>query len=173
MTICPKCGKENTSSFVDTKDNTHGFHCDDCNLDFGVDDGKKLKKYEDLLVEFFYRKKEKDNTIKEVLIKKTNDSKFDLILTVIKNNQKTVSEPIDFSSYIDQFKKLLFENLFILDWNNSTSKTSTTGEFESYELDIKFKLGLLPPIKKDGINDFPPYEIALESILFSLFEGMI
>lgn len=173
MTICPKCGKENTSSFVDTKDQTHGFHCDDCNQDFGVDDGKKIKKYEDLFSEFFFRKKEKDNSIKGVLIKKNSDDKFDLVLTTIKNNQKTVSEPIDFTSFIEQFKKLLFENLFILDWNNSISKISSDDKFESFELEIRFKLGLIPPIKKDGINDFPPYEIALERILFSLFEGMM
>lgn len=173
MTICPKCGKENTSTFVDTKDQTHGYHCDDCNEDFGVDDGKKLKRYEDLFTEFFFKKKDKDNSVKEVLIKKNSDSDCSLILTVIKNNQKIVSEPIDFSSFIEQFKKLLFENLFVLDWIDSTSKKDTNGITESFELEIRFKLGLLPPIKKDGINDFPPYEIALERILFSLFEGMM
>ena len=171
MTICPKCGKENTSLFSDTVDKTHGYHCDDCNIDFGVDDGKKINNYESLLSEFYYKKIDKDSTVHEVSIKKIGSSS-ELVLTLIKDNVKTVSNTIDFSSYFESFKKLLFENLFILDWQDSTNGIILENNNESYELEIKFRLGLLPTIKKDGINSFPPYEIALERILLSLFEGM-
>ena len=86
--ICPKCGKENTVPFSDIKLNQHGFECQDCHKDFGVDDGKTLKEWEDSLVDFFYERVYKDKSKKRISNRKTEakneDYIFDSFYSLIK-----------------------------------------------------------------------------------------
>ena len=170
--ICPKCGKDKTTSFVDVKDNTHGYHCEECRQDFGVDDGRTLSRYEDYFSELFFRKEEKDHTIREVSIKKLAKDDVKLYLTIVKARVRTDCEPIDFSPFLDEFGKLLFEKLFVLDWKDDSEGIVLEDGNESFSLEIRFRMGLLPTILKKGNNMFPPYEVALENIFESLFEQM-
>ncbi len=170
--ICPKCGSDKTTSFVDVKENTHGFQCENCHQDFGVDDGKKLHQYEDYLSQLYFRKTEKDGLIREVLVEKISKDDIKLYLTLTQNKVQTKAEPIDFAPYFDSFAQLLFEKLFVLDWNENENGILLEEGNSSYELEIRFRMGLLPTIKKTGTNKFPPYEIGLENLFASLFEEM-
>ena len=170
--ICPKCGSDKTTAFVDVKDNSHGFSCEECHQDFGMDDGKKLARYEDFFSQLYFRKTEKDGTIREVQIEKIDKTDVKLFLTLTEKGVKTSAEPIDFSPYFDSFVKLLFEKLFILDWNDNENGILLEKDNASYELEIRFRMGLLPTLKKVGTNKFPPYEIGLENLFSSLFDEM-
>ena len=96
--ICPHCGKENTVPFSDSVYHTHGYECEDCKKDFGVDDGKKLKEKEDNLVSFSYEKKHKDGEENRVLIEE-KDGKILLEPSVLHANHMLEQiEPQDRSS---------------------------------------------------------------------------
>lgn len=170
-TICPICGKEDTLTFMDTVTKEHGFHCEDCHHDFGVDDGSKLSKYEKNLSSFHYESKEK-GTVKIVdIVSKGNEATFVLTLKKPDALSYLKTDPMDFSSDYESFKKFLFENLFFLDWIES-NKDSTKEHEKEVTIECIYKLGLLPPIKKEYALSFPPYLVALERLFDTLFENL-
>lgn len=170
--ICPKCASENTTGFVDVKDNSHGYHCEDCHQDFGVIDEKKLALYQKNFISLYFRKEEKRGKTFEVRINRNDAEQYSLELTLTENKVRTTSEPIDFTSYFQDFFVLLFGKMYVLDWNDREEGILLPEGNESYELDITFRMGLIPPIHKTGTNKFPPYEKALENLFSSLFVEM-
>lgn len=170
-TICPICGKEDTLTFMDTLTHEHGFHCESCHHDFGVDDGEKLIKHEKNLSSFRYESKE-DGEEKRVDISSKGNSTT-LVLTLKKKDSLSYlkTDPIDFSSDFESFKKFLFESLFFLDWIES-NKDMTKEHKKEVTIECIYKLGLLPPIKKEYAESFPPYLVALERLFDTLFESL-
>jgi hypothetical protein len=165
--ICPICGNEDTIPFMDSKLKTQGYHCNHCNQDFGVDDNQKLAQYEKELTDFYYRYQDKDGLIKEVIIKKVLD-KVTLTPNIIKNGYLEPSEPYDISDMWTKLTQLFFQELYLLDWP-STLAGIVTGKDESYKVELKFSLDLIPTITKEGTNKFPPYFKVLKQLFESFF----
>ena len=67
---CPYCGNSEATPFSDSVYKNHGFECDSCHKDFGVDDGKTFVEHENNLGEFYFRYTEKDGSSLSVDIKK-------------------------------------------------------------------------------------------------------
>ncbi|MFA6625066.1 MAG: hypothetical protein WCS80_04825 [Bacilli bacterium] len=168
-TICPICGKDDTETFFDRKLHQQGYHCLSCNRDFGVDDGKKIKQYEDELNDFVYERVEKDSTIKRIYIKKILD-KVTLKPELIKNKVLQPYQEADISDLWPTLKKFLFEQIYILDWPDTLTGFLTGKNDESYEIDMKFQLALINPIVKKGEALLPPYLKALDTLFSSFFE---
>ena len=64
-------------------------------------------------------------------------------------------------------KELLFEKVFILDWNR-INVGLVTGADESF--DIKMKFTSKPDMTFSGTNRFPPYLKVLDQLFESFFE---
>ena len=165
--ICPRCGKENTVPFSDSVYHTHGFECEDCKKDFGVDDGKKLKEKEDNLLSFSYERKHSNGEENRVLIEE-KDGKVLLEPSVLHANKMLEPiEPQDISDMWPKLKTLIFEQLYILDWDKTLVGFITPNE-ESYRLVLTFKDK--EEITYTGENKFPPYLKALDHLFGYFFE---
>lgn len=165
--ICPHCGKENTVPFSDSVYKTHGFECQDCHKDFGVDDGKTLKAKEKDLSAFYYEHKDKEGECKRIKIEE-KDGKVLLEPSILHKNH--MLEPIETQDITDMWEKLkvlLFEQLYILDWDRSLTGF-VTGRDETYKLILTFKAE--DPITYTGVNRFPPYLKALDNLFSYFFE---
>lgn len=165
--ICPKCGKENTVPFSDIKLNQHGFECQDCHKDFGVDDGKTLKEWEDSLVDFFYERVYKDKSKKRISIQVKEDKVLLCPSIVYPNKMMQPIEAQDITMMWPALKELFFEKIFILDWNR-INVGLVTGADESF--DIKMKFTSKPDMTFSGTNRFPPYLKVLDQLFESFFE---
>lgn len=164
--ICPRCGKENTIPFSDTKLKTTGFYCEDCKKDFFVDDGTIIKKHEEMLTDFKYQHTDKEGITYQVYIQKVGD-KVTLSPSFIKDKMLTPYEAIDFSKDWEGFTKLLFEKIYLLDWNHNETGL-ITGKDESYQITLKYSLAAYPDDVFKGTDKFPPYLTVLNQI-FSCF----
>ncbi len=167
--ICPRCGKENTTPFSDTVFHTHGYECADCKKDFGVDDGKTFSEWEKELNYFEYERVHKDKTKKKLVI--AMDEKTGHVMLsptiVYPNRMMQPIEPQDITESFDVLKQLIFEKLFILDWDR-ISVGLLLGQDESYSIRMKFTSK--PEISYSGTNRFPPYLKVLEQLFSSFFE---
>ena len=165
--ICPKCGKENTIPFSDSEFHTHGFECEDCHKDFGVDDGKMISTYIQDIKEFHYERIYKDQIKKELTIK------FDEHITTLTptitypNKMKQPIEDQDLTPMKDALLDLFFNKCFILDWNR-TNLGLLTGKDESFSITIKFHQK--DTITISGTNRFPPYLIVLDQLFEDFFK---
>lgn len=166
--ICPRCGKDNTIPFSDIKDHTHGYECQDCKKDFGVDDGKKLKEWEDELTAFSYERTFKDGSKKKLVIKDDGNGKILLSPSIIyPDKMMQPIQPQDITANYPNLKELFFEKIFILDWNR-IGVGLLLGKDESYEIRMKFKTK--PELSFSGTNSFPPYLKVLNQLFEPFFE---
>ncbi|MFA6586494.1 MAG: hypothetical protein WCR16_04255 [Bacilli bacterium] len=166
-TLCPKCGKDNTSTFVDTKLKTHGFFCEDCKKDFGVDDGTALKKKEEDLLSFTYDRSHDGEKKTFRLVR--DAGKATLTIETEKDKKRDVYEPIDFTPYVDSFLSLLFEKLFVLDWPETTNGFLVGKDPDTCTLTLLFKDK--SSVRKSGFVRLPVYSKALDEILDSLLSS--
>lgn len=165
--ICPRCGKDNTIPFSDIKDHTHGFECQDCKKDFGVDDGTILKSWEDELICFEYERTQKDQTKKKLIIEEKEGKIFLTPSIIYPNKMMQPIEPVDITDMYSQLKNLIFEKLYILDWNR-INVGLLLGNDEEFEIKMKFKNK--PTITYSGTNQFPPYLKVLDQLFSGFFE---
>ncbi len=167
--ICPRCGKENTIPFSDSVYHTHGYECEDCKKDFAVDDGKKIKEWENDLLSFEYERVYKNQTKKRILIQvDEKENKVMLTPSIVYPDKKL--QPIesqDLTAFYPSLKVLLFEKLFILDWNR-INVGLILGQDESFSIKMKFRTK--PEITFSGTNRFPPYFKVLEDLFAFFFE---
>jgi hypothetical protein len=165
--ICPRCGKDNTIPFSDSVYHTHGFECQDCKKDFGVDDGTKLKEWEQELLSLEYEREDKDHTKKIIEITIAED-KVTLTPSIIyPDKMKQPIESQDITPMKDNLLQLIFEKLYVLDWNR-INVGFVTGKDETFELRLNFKTK--PEISYSGTNRFPPYLKVLDQLFSSFFE---
>lgn len=165
--VCPRCGKDNTIPFSDIKDHTHGFECQDCKKDFGVDDGKKLHEWEDSLYYFEYERTLKDQTKKKIIIEEKEGKAILTPSILYPNKMLQPIESQDMTAMFPQLKELFFEKIYILDWNR-INVGLILGQDESFDLKLKFKNK--PDITYSGTNKFPPYLKVLDQLFSSFFE---
>lgn len=166
--ICPKCGKDDTLPFSDSKFHTHGFECHTCKKDFGVDDGNNIKDYEKSLISFKYERTYKDQTIKRIEIKKDGEFVYLTPSIVYPNKMIQPIEKQDITFMFEQLKVLLFEKIFILDWNTSSSVGLILPKNEI--VDIKMDFDGKPQVHIHQMNVLPPYLPVLEQLFSSFFE---
>lgn len=167
--ICPRCGKTNTTPFSDSVFHTHGYECADCKKDFGVDDGKSLAEWEDELISLEYERVSKDQTKKKLILKKDEKTGKAIITPSIIYPDKMMQpiEPQDVTQSFDMLKKLIFEKIYILDWNR-INVGLVLGKDESFMVRLKFSSK--PEISFSGTNKFPPYLVVLDQLFASFFE---
>jgi hypothetical protein len=165
--VCPICGKDDTSGFLDKELHTQGMHCNSCNADFGVDDGKKINEYQKLLTDFSYSHKDKEGTVKEIYIHRIKDT-VTLTPSIIEKGVLQPYSPIDISPMFDKLTDLFFNKVYILDWVSPLTGL-ILDKNETYKIEMKFSMNLLPDIKKEGTNKFPPYLVVLEKLFDSFF----
>ncbi|MCI1734684.1 MAG: hypothetical protein LKM30_03005 [Bacilli bacterium] len=169
---CPRCGSDNTSSFFDSVLKTQGYHCEDCKMDFGVDDGKSWKQHEELLTSFTFRHTIPQGQTVKIVMEKGLDNKVSLTPTIVQNGLVSTAEPItDFGDMFPEFTKLIFEKLYILDWPDKLEGVVTDKDPESYFIGMTFKDDLLPSITKEGMAKVPPYLIVLDKLFGTLFDN--
>lgn len=166
---CPHCGNGESTPFSDSVYKTHGYQCDSCHKDFGVDDGKTLSEHENNLTEFYFRYTEKDGSSLQVSIKKEGENVYLYPSKILTDKRLQPYEKIDFTSQFEGFKKLVFEQLFLLDWPK-TSTGFVTGKDESFEIRLKYNLSLYPEDIYRGTNAFPKLFPVLKNIFSTLFE---
>lgn len=165
---CPYCGNGEATPFSDSVFHTHGYECDSCHKDFGVDDGKKLKDHEEKLSSFYFRYTDKEGESIQIKIEKEGDK---ITLAPSKINKEHLLQPyekIDFTAQWEGFKKLIFEQLFLLDW----PKVSTgfmTGKDESFEIRMDYESNAFEEDKYIGTASFPKLFPALKNLFACLF----
>lgn len=164
---CPRCGKEDTIPFSDTVLKTHGFECQTCHKDFGVDDGHTFSQYEEELLLLEYERIGKDKTKKSITIEFLDDKTWITPQIVYSNKMLQPIEKQEITPMAESFKKLLFEQLYILDWNR-INLGLITGSDESFTLKLKFKHK--DSITFSGTNRFPPYLVVLDQLFEGFFE---
>jgi DNA-directed RNA polymerase subunit RPC12/RpoP len=167
-TICPRCGKENTSMFSDSVYKTHGFFCEDCKKDFFVDDGKTIAEHEKHLTDFFYQHTNKDGVTYRIYIQQVGN-KVTLAPSMIKNKMMIPYEKMDITPMWDELKRVLFEKMFILDWDKQLTGFLTGKNDESYKIEMKYSLAVYPDVSYEGRNKFPPYFKVLEQLFANFF----
>lgn len=165
--ICPKCGNDDVSPFSDIEFHTHGFECHTCKEDFGVDDGKTIKEFEDDLISLQYQKIDKDQTKKRLIIEEENSEYFIKPSIIYPNKLLQPIEPQNIDELWETLKTILFEKLFVLDWNNNLSGLML-GKDESFSLILTFKTK--GTLTYTGTNKFPPYLTVLEQLFAPFFE---
>lgn len=166
--VCPKCGSENVTPFSDSVYKTHGFECENCHHDFGVDDGKMLDEKISSLISIYYERKGKDGVSKRIEIKEEN-KKVTVTPSILYPNKYlqpiTPQElPVD---VFTQFKSILVKNIFILDWNEENNGLLTLPD-ETFKVILTFNNNETKTIK--GVNKFPPYLVVLDQIVSSFYE---
>ncbi len=166
---CPYCGNSESTPFSDSVFKTHGYQCDNCHKDFGVDDGKTMTDHEKNLTEFYFRYTDKDQSSLQIDIKKEGDQIYLYPSKILSDKRLQPYEKIDFSAQFEGFKKLIYEQLFLLDWPK-TSTGFVTGKDESFEIRLKYDLSIYPEDKFIGTNAFPKLFPVLKNIFFTLFE---
>lgn len=166
---CPYCGNSESTPFSDSVYKTHGYQCDSCHKDFGVDDGKTLLLHETNLTEFFYSYTDKDGVTLRIEIKKEGDQFYLYPSKILSDKRLQPYEKIDFTTQFEGFKALLFEQLFILDWPK-ISTGFVTGKDESFEICLKYDHSFYPEDKFTGTNAFPKLFPVLKNIFTTLFE---
>ena len=166
---CPYCGNSEATPFSDSVYKNHGFECDSCHKDFGVDDGKTFLEHENNLGEFYFRYTEKDGSSLSVDIKKEADKVYLYPSRILADKRLQPYEKIEFTEQFEGFKKLIFEQFFILDWPK-VSTGFVTGKDESFEIRMKYNLSLFPEDKIIGTNAFPKLFPVLKNIFSSLFK---
>lgn len=159
---CPNCGSEQVFSYQDEEKNLKGFYCDDCKHTFGLDDGKRFKELEDALIYCSFKKKEGDD-YKLVTISQVDD---DIILapTRFLNKKPIAYKKVNVKDFYSMFKKVIFENFFILDWNN---EKTIDEEKDYYQIVLKFA------DREDIIiqgNKFPPYIAEFDKLFLPFFK---
>lgn len=164
--ICPKCGKENTVPFSDSVFKQTGFECEDCKSDFGVDDGIILHNHIQLLNYFYFTHTLKTGVTENITIQK-EDNKVVLKLEKVENKILQPYESVDFTNDFENFKSLLFEKLFILDWNKTNIGLKVDSD-ESFKIILKYEKEYEDYIIS-GINKLPPYFKILDMIFSTLF----
>lgn len=159
--ICPYCGKEKVSVFSDSVFHTRGFHCEDCDKDFGVNDGKTIQSLEQDLKACCFKKNEKDDH-KTVEIRKTDEGII-LYPTRFKEQKSFSYKKVNIEGLFDTFKKVIFENFFILDWP-SIQEVDRTKDY--YQIVLEF-------YNHDTIiiqnNQFPPYLAGFDKLFLPFF----
>ena len=165
--ICPKCGKENTAMFSDSVYKTHGYECQDCHKDFGVDDGHSIAEYIDELTVLDYERISKDKTKKSIKIELLADKVIMTPAILYPNKMIQPIEKQDITPMGDALKDLLFNKIFILDWNRINIGLMT-GNDESFSIKLTFKTK--DPILLSGTNRFPPYLKVLDQLFEGFFE---
>ena len=159
--ICPYCGKENVSVFSDSVFHNHGFHCEDCDKDFGVNDGSNLLSLEQDLKACYFKKIEKDDH-KIVEIQKKEDGII-LYPTRFKEQKSFAYKKVNIENLFSTFKKVIFENFFILDWPNSEVIDESK---DYYQVILEFNHHETITIQN---NDFPPYLAGLDKLFLPFF----
>lgn len=168
--ICPRCHGEKTSVFSDSVYKTHGYFCEDCKKDFGVDDGKTFKNYEEKMTEFYYRHTFKDQSTKEITFKKSEKG-IQLSASITKDKILSVSDPVAIDDGLyNSLALFAFEKAFLLDWENSMT-AFITKDSEFYTIEVKFSDPELKPIKKEGYK-MPVYLMAFDNLFDSIFESL-
>lgn len=165
---CPRCGKNNTSLFSDSVLKSTGFFCEDCKKDFGVNTEGELQLKEENLLEFYYKRVTSDGITYRIHIQ-DYDGKVLMTPSIVKDKMLTPFESVDFSDMWEQFKSLLFEKIFLLDWNPSL--TGFGDGVDSYEVELKYKDKKYPDVLFTGTNLFPPYLIVLDQMFMEIFES--
>ena len=102
-------------------------------------------------------------------IKKEADKVYLYPSIILADKRLQPYEKIEFTEQFEGFKKLIFEQLFILDWPK-VSTGFVTGKDESFEIRMKYNLSLFPEDKIIGTNAFPKLFPVLKNIFSSLFE---
>lgn len=166
---CPHCGNSESTPFSDSVYKTHGYQCDSCHKDFGVDDGKTLSEHEHNLMEFYFRYTEKDGSSMQISIKKEGENVYLYPSKILTDKRLQPYEKIDFTNQFDGFKQLVFEQLFLLDWPK-TSTGFVTGKDESFEIRLNYNLSIYPEDIYKGTNAFPKLFPVLKNIFSTLFE---
>lgn len=162
--ICPRCKSEDTIPFSDSIYKTHGYQCNCCKEDFGVDDGTTLKGFENAVEEIHITHIYADSTSYTIDIYRSENGCFLTPSRIDDKRMKIPYQSIDFSNSIDGFIKLLFEQLFILDW-----KSEEDTEGDRIVIDIKYNSNVGDITIKQG-KDRSPYFQVLEMMFTSLFE---
>ena len=167
--ICPRCGKDHTSSFVDTKLGTHGYYCEDCRKDFGVDDGKSLKALEEDVASLVYVRHFPDGTTEKMTLLVEEGKKATLYLERAQGKERDVFDPIDFEEFRPGFLSLLFEKCFLLDWPDESGE-ALAGD-DSYTLEVSYRTKSHPFLSKKGSKVLPVYTKVLDQVIGSLFDA--
>lgn len=163
MIICPKCGKSNVSSFYDTVFKTQGYYCQDCNLDFAVNDEnhsleKKLNKIKSI---YFLFQDNKEN-FKEVIIE-NNQNKI-LIINEKKNNKLLKHDIININDEYTKLIDVIFKQFFLLDFPI----------YKTYDNKINYTsiiINFIDEKKVFNYNQNKPYYVDLiKTIFLSFFE---
>ena len=159
--ICPFCGKENVSSFADTVFHTTGFCCEDCHKDFGVNDGKTLAELENELIYCYFVKKDGEDCKTIEIIKEKEET---LLTPTRFHEQKLIAyKKVNIDSLFKTFKKVIFENFFILDWE-SKEKVDTSKNY--YQIILKFENHPMITIQNEK---FPPYMNGFDQLFLPFF----
>lgn len=109
-TVCPRCGKDDTSFFSDTVFETNGIYCENCKKDFGVITKNEKRKN---LTSFLYIKKE-DGVEKEI----TFDSRWKKIHVSIKKDDDFLLKeeyPLELQDFISLSDIILYK-CYLLDF---------------------------------------------------------
>ena len=166
--ICPRCGKDNTVPFSDSVYHTSGFECQDCHHDFGVDDGKTLKEWEDELTSFTYEKTTKGGDKRTIKIAPNDKGQIMITPSILYSNKMLQPiAPQDMTPLWEYLKKLFFEKIYILDWNR-TNVGFITGKDETFSVHMTF--ATKQPITITGTNLFPPYLKILDQLFDPFFQ---
>jgi hypothetical protein len=166
--VCPMCGSEDTMPFADVVLNSHGYHCQHCDKDFGVDKDNIISKNEEYLEEFSYEKRLKDS-IRIVKIHKYSPQDIKLSLSVIKNKMLQPYEDIDFKDMFEPFVRMLFEKAFILDWPDNISEKEEEFNF-SYKIELNYSFNRCKKVIKTGLNKEAIYLKVLDSLFDFFFQ---
>ena len=77
--------------------------------------------------------------------------------------------PVDFTAEFDKFTIMLFESLFVLDWNNLPATEIKPGE-PCFKIQMSFEDDVLPKVTIRGKEETAPYFKVLHMLFTSLFE---
>ena len=167
-TICPRCGKVDTIPFSDSVLHTVGFECANCHQDFGVDDGILMKKREENLISFSLTEVLEDHSSYTVKIIKEDAVKMEFSKT-LQDGRVQSYYPVDFTAEFDKFTIMLFESLFVMDWNNLPVTEIKPGE-PCFKIQMSFEDDVLPKVTIRGKEETAPYFKVLHMLFTSLFE---
>lgn len=161
MIICPKCGKTNVSSFYDTVFKTQGYYCQDCKLDFAVDDeNHSLDKKIEKIKSFSFLFKDNDENFKEIIIENNKDKI--LIINETKDNQPIKHDIININDEYTKLIEVIYKQFFLLDfpvyknYDNKINYTSIIINFIDEKVEFNY-------------NENKPYYVDLIKAIFSSF----
>ena len=127
-----------------------------------------MKKREENLISFSLTEVLEDHSSYTVKIIKEDDVKMEFSKT-LQDGRVQSYYPVDFTAEFDKFTIMLFESLFVMDWNNLPVTEIKPGE-PCFKIQMSFEDDVLPKVTIRGKEETAPYFKVLHMLFTSLFE---